>query len=248
MDNLLYVAMTGAKENFNSLAVRGNNLANASTTGFKADFEQARSMQAFGEGLPTRVFSLAEKPGQNMVNGAINTTGRDLDVAINGDGFIAVTDSNGAEAYTRDGSLIIDQNGNLKTTSGRSVLDVNGVAINIQMPVQKIFINQDGTVAGIPEGMESSNIEEFAQIKLVKPSISDVYKGDDGLFRRKDGVKALEDPTVRLENGALEMSNVNVADEMINMIRIEKMFTTQVKLMKTAEEMDQQANNLLRLS
>ena len=146
MDNLLYVAMTGAKENFNSLAVRGNNLANASTTGFKADFEQARSMQAFGEGLPTRVFSLAEKPGQNMVNGAINTTGRDLDVAINGDGFIAVTDSTGAEAYTRDGSLIIDQNGNLKTTSGRSVLDVNGVAINIQMPVQKIFINQDGTL------------------------------------------------------------------------------------------------------
>ena len=130
MDNLLYVAMTGAKENFNSLAVRGNNLANASTTGFKADFEQARSMQA---------------------------------LAINGDGFIAVTDSTGAEAYTRDGSLIIDQDGNLKTTSGRSVLDVNGEAINIQMPVQKIFINQDGTVAGIPEGMESSNIEEFAQ-------------------------------------------------------------------------------------
>ena len=245
MDNLLYVAMTGAKENFNSLAVRGNNLANASTTGFKADFEQARSMQAFGEGLPTRVFSLTEKPGlptrvfsltekpgQNMVNGAINTTGRDLDVAINGDGFIAVTDSTGAEAYTRDGSLIIDQNGNLKTTSGRSVLDVNGVAINIQMPVQKIFINQDGTVAGIPEGMESSNIEEFAQIKLVKPSIRDVYKGDDGLFRRKDGVKALEDPTVRLENGALEGSNVNAAEEMINVIRLQRMFTTQVNLMR----------------
>ena len=109
-------------------------------------------------------------------------------------------------------------------------MGVNGSPINIPMPVQKIFINQDGTVAGIPEGMESSNIEEFAQIKLVKPSIRDVYKGEDGLFRRKDGVKALEDPTVRLENGALEMSNVNVADEMINMIRIEKMFTTQVKL------------------
>lgn len=248
MDNLLYVAMTGAKENFNSLAIRGNNLANASTTGFKADFEQARAMQAYGEGLPTRVFALTERPGQNMVNGAINTTGRDLDVAINGDGFLTVRDSNGGEAYTRDGSLFIDQNGNLKTTGGRSVLGVNGSPINIPMPVQKIFINQDGTVAGIPEGMESSNIEEFAQIKLVKPSIRDVYKGEDGLFRRKDGVKALEDPTVRLENGALEMSNVNVADEMINMIRIEKMFTTQVKLMKTAEEMDQQANNLLRLS
>ena len=142
----------------------------------------------------------------------------------------------------------IDQDGNLKTTSGRSVLDVNGEAINIQMPVQKIFINQDGTVAGIPEGMESSNIEEFAQIKLVKPSIRDVYKGDDGLFRRKDGVKALEDPTVRLENGALEGSNVNAAEEMINVIRLQRMFTTQVKLMKTAEEMDQQSNNLMRIS
>lgn len=248
MDNLLYVAMTGAKENFNSLAVRGNNLANASTTGFKADFEQARAMQAFGEGLPTRVFSLTERPGQNMINGAINTTDRDLDVAINGDGFLTVIDAKGQEAYTRDGSLVIDQDGNLTTSGGRKVLDVNGQAVNIQMPVQKIFINQDGTVAGIPEGMESNNIEEFAQIKLVKPSIKDVYKGDDGLYRRTDGQKALEDPTVRLENGALEASNVNVADEMVNMIRLQRMFTTQVKLMKTAEEMDQQSNNLMRLS
>lgn len=248
MDNLLYVAMTGAKENFNSLAVRSNNLANASTTGFKADFEQARSMQAYGEGLPTRVFSLTERPGQNMINGSINTTGRELDVAINGDGFISVIDSHGKEAYTRDGSLMIDPDGYLTTTGGRRVLDVNGEAVNIQMPVQKIFINQDGTLAGIPEGMESNNIEEFAQIKLVKPSIRDVYKGDDGLFRRKDGQNALEDPTVRLENGALEMSNVNVAEEMVNLIRLQKMFTTQVKLMKTAEEMDQQSNNLLRLS
>ena len=70
----------------------------------------------------------------------------------------------------------------------------------------------------------------------------------DGLFRRKDGVKALEDPTVRLENGALEASNVNAAEEMINVIRLQRMFTTQVKLMKTAEEMDQQSNNLMRIS
>lgn len=248
MDNVLYVAMTGAKETFNSLAIRGNNLANANTIGFKSDFEQARAMQAYGEGYATRVFSLAERPGQDMSSGSLNATGRDLDVAIKGEGFISVIDSNGNEAYTRDGSLVIDRDGYLLTGSGQKVLDINGEAVNIPMPVQKIQINADGTVAGIPEGMEPNNIEEFAQIKLVKPSIKEIYKGYDGLFRRKDGQNALEDPTVVLTNGALENSNVNVAEEMANMIRLQRQFDAQVKLMKTAEEMDQNNNNLLRLA
>ncbi len=248
MDNLLYVAMTGAKENFNSLAIRSNNLANASTVGFKADFEQARAMQAYGEGLPTRVFSLTERPGQNFSQGSISTTGRDLDVAIKGDGFLAVQDRQGTEAYTRGGSLMIDEEGILRTSAGLAVMDISGNPVNIPMPVQSLSINADGTIQGVPEGMEPNNIEEFAQIKLTNPSIRDIYKGQDGLYRRNDGQQALEDPTVNLVNGAVEASNVNVAEEMANLIRLQRQFEANVKLMKTAEDCDQSSNNLLRLS
>ncbi len=248
MDNLLYISMTGAKENFNALAVRANNLANASTIGFKADYEQARAMQAYGEGLPSRVFSLTERPGHDMSHGAITVTNRDLDVAIKGDGFIAVLDRDGKEAYTRAGSLRIDDEGILRTENGLRVAGMGGEEISIPMPAQKVFINADGTVAGVPEGENSSTIEEFSQIKLVNPEIRSLVKGRDGLFRRTDGMPALEDPTVQLEGGMLEMSNVNVAAEMTNLIRLQRQFDANVKLMKTAEDIDQSANNLLRLS
>ena len=168
MDTLLYIAPSGATESMNALAVRSNNLATASTIGFKADFENARAMQAYGEGLPTRVFSMAEEPGQNMSSGAIETTGRELDVAVKGDGWIAVEDSDGNEAYTRMGSLVLDQDGTLRTSDGRAVLDDSGE--HIELPaLSKIDINQDGTVGGRPDGEGSEVFEEYQRIKLVNP-------------------------------------------------------------------------------
>ena len=245
MDNLLYIAMSGAKENMNALAVRSNNLANASTIGFKADFENARAMQAYGEGLPTRVFSMAEEPGQNMSSGAIETTGRELDVAVKGDGWIAVEDSNGNEAYTRMGSLVLDQDGTLRTSDGRAVLDESGD--HIELPaLTKVEINQDGTVGGRPEGEGSEVFEEYQRIKLVNPDRTAMYRGTDGLFRLKSGGTAEQSDDVRLINGALESSNVNVVDEMTSLIRIQRQYDMQVKLMSTAKEMDESQNQLLR--
>ena len=245
MDNLLYIAMSGAKENMNALAVRSNNLANASTIGFKADFENARAMQAYGEGLPTRVFSMAEEPGQNMSSGAIETTGRELDVAVKGDGWIAVEDSDGNEAYTRMGSLVLDQDGTLRTSDGRAVLDDSGE--HIELPaLSKIEINQDGTVGGRPDGEGSEVFEEYQRIKLVNPAKTAMYRGTDGLFRMKSGATAEESDSVRLINGALESSNVNVVDEMTSLIRIQRQYDMQVKLMSTAKEMDESQNQLLR--
>ena len=245
MDNLLYIAMSGAKEHMNALAVRSNNLANASTIGFKADFENARAMQAYGEGLPTRVFSMAEEPGQNMSSGAIETTGRELDVAVKGDGWIAVEDSDGNEAYTRMGSLVLDQDGTLRTSDGRAVLDDSGE--HIELPaLSKIEINQDGTVGGRPDGEGSEVFEEYQRIKLVNPEKTAMYRGTDGLFRMKSGATAEESDSVRLINGALESSNVNVVDEMTSLIRIQRQYDMQVKLMSTAKEMDESQNQLLR--
>ena len=245
MDNLLYIAMSGAKENMNALAVRSNNLANASTIGFKADFENARAMQAYGEGLPTRVFSMAEEPGQNMSSGAIETTGRELDVAVKGDGWIAVEDSDGNEAYTRMGSLVLDQDGTLRTSDGRAVLDDSGE--HIELPaLSKIEINQDGTVGGRPDGEGSEVFEEYQRIKLVNPEKTAMYRGTDGLFRLKSGATAGESDSVRLINGALESSNVNVVDERTSLIRIQRQYDMQVKMMSTAKEMDESQNQLLR--
>ena len=245
MDKLLWVAMSGAKENFNSLAVRSNNLANASTTGFKADFENSRAMSVFANAYPTRAFAMVERPGYNMDDGALETTGRALDLAIKGSGMFAVSDKQGQEAYTRFGSLKIDENGVLKTSNGLDVLDEDGTQIVLPMPLEDVAINTDGVITGRPQGADRNVIEVYQRIKLVNEDIKNIEKGYDGLFRRIDGMQIAQDPTIRVESGALEASNVNPVEELTSLIRIQRQYDTQVKLMETASQMDQTQNNLM---
>ena len=246
MDHLLYIAMSGAKENMNSIAVRSNNLANTSTVGFKADFEQARSMQAFGDGLPTRVFSLTERPGQNFDGGAIIMTERELDVAVQGDGWIAVQARDGSEAYTRGGNLQINAQGMLETSSGLPVIG-DGGPIQLPVPLAKVEIGIDGTISVLPQGAPANAVVEAGRIKLVKPLNTELEKGNDGLFRRKDGQLAEANVEVTLLNGAIEGSNVNAVGEMTYLISLQRQFELQVKMMKSAEDMDTQQNQLLRM-
>lgn len=246
MDHLLYIAMSGAKENMNSIAVRSNNLANTSTVGFKADFEQARSMQAFGDGLPTRVFSLTERPGQNFDGGAIIMTERELDVAVQGDGWIAVQSRDGSEAYTRGGNLQINAQGMLETSSGLPVIG-DGGPIQLPVPLAKVEIGIDGTISVLPQGAPANAVVEAGRIKLVKPLNTELEKGTDGLFRRKDGQLAEANVEVTLLNGAIEGSNVNAVGEMTYLISLQRQFELQVKMMKSAEDMDTQQNQLLRM-
>lgn len=252
MDKMLYIAMSGAKENFHGIAIHGNNLANASTTGFKADLEQARAMEVLGDGHRSRVFSMTERPGYNLEAGALTTTGRDLDIAVNGEGYIAITDSNGNEAYTRNGSLNIDVDGILRTDRGQAVLDQNGAEIVLPIPLRAVSINADGVISGTPEGAEANVVEEFGQIKLVTIPRENVEKGTDGLFRNKDKLTGRYlDPGinefVQLKSGALENSNVNVVGEMTNLIRLQRQFDMHMKMMETAKEMDESQTMLLRM-
>ena len=245
MDKMLYIAMSGAKQNMQALSINANNLANAKTTGFKADLAQARSMQVFGEGMPTRVFSQTERASQNFDSGPLLTTNRDLDIAIEGEGFFAVQSKDGTEAYTRDGHLRITEEGTLETTDGEAVIgDVGPIFLNL--PVSNIQIGRDGTITAQPEGAPASVQEEVGRIKLVNPNFRLMEKGHDGLFRRKDG--ALEDPSVdvKVQNGMLESSNVNPITEMTAMIALQRQFEMQMKLMKTAEEIDSASSSLLR--
>jgi flagellar basal-body rod protein FlgF len=246
MDHLLYIAMSGAKENMNAIAVRSNNLANANTNGFKADLEQARAMQAFGDGLPSRVFSMTETPSQNFDAGELKITENELDVAIQGDGWIAVQDANGNEAYTRAGNLKLTETGQLQTASGLAVMSEDG-PVELPVPLAKIDISQDGGIQVLPQGAPATAIAEVARIKLVKPDHADMVKGNDGLFRRKDGQVAEVDATVNLLSGAVEGSNVNAVGEMTYLISLQRQFELQVKMMKTAEDMDRQHNQVLRI-
>jgi flagellar basal-body rod protein FlgF len=245
MDKMLYIAMSGAKQNMRALAVNANNLANAKTTGFKADMAQARAMQAFGEGMPSRVFAMTEKASQNFDSGTLQTTGRNLDVAVAGDGWIAVQAADGREAFTRDGHLSITENGNLQTPNGDLVMGEAGPII-LPLPVNNIQISRDGTIMVQPEGAPSTVQEEVGRIKLVNPDGRNIERGNDGLFRRKDGEQAVADVSVVVNGGALEASNVNPVGEMTKMIALQRQFEMQLKLMKTAEEIDAASASLLK--
>ena len=245
MDKLLYIAMSGAKQNMQALSVNANNLANAKTTGFKADLAQARSMQAFGEGQPSRVFTMTERASQNFDSGSILHTGRSLDMAIEGEGFFAVQAEDGQEAYTRGGHFRLTETGALETNDGELVIGENG-PITLPLPVNNIQISRDGTIMVQPEGAPSSVQEEVGRIKLVNPDTRLIDKGNDGLFRAKNGGQLIADINVNVLGGALESSNVNPINEMTDMIALQRQFEMQLKMMKTAEEIDSSASSLLR--
>lgn len=245
MDKLLYIAMSGAKQNMHALSVNANNLANAKTTGFKADMAQARSMQAFGEGMPSRVFAMLEKSSQNFDSGSLMQTSRDLDLAIQGPGWFAVQAEDGTEGYTRNGQFRMNEEGALETAEGELVMGEGG-PLFIPLPVNNIHISKDGTIMVQPEGAPSSVKEEVGRIKMVNPRVQELTKSSDGLFRRKDGLNEAADINVKVENGMLESSNVNPIGEMTAMISLQRQFEMQLKLMKTAEEIDASSASLLR--
>lgn len=248
MDRSLYLAMSGAKQDMYGMQLHANNLANVRTTGFRADLEQARSMQAYGEGLPSRVFAMTERPGQDFSQGSVITTGRDLDVTIEGDGWLAVQDPTGQEAYTRAGHLKIDQTGMLQNTNGNLMVGENGGPIFIPLPISKIEVGSDGTISVLPQGAPPEAMEVVDRLKLVRPDNSDLYKDVNGLFKPKNPDLVIDaDAGVTLLSGALEGSNVNAVGEMTSMIDLQRHFEMQVKLMKTAEEMDAASSSLLRL-
>lgn len=247
MDRMLYIAMSGAKENLNATAIRGNNLANAKTDGFKADIEQARAMQAFGEGLPTRVFSITESPAQDFSAGSLVTTGRNLDVAVQGEGWLVVQSADGSEALTRSGSLKIDPAGMLTTGPGQPVMGDQG-PIFLPLPVNKVAIADDGTISVRPQGAPANVLEDVGRMRLVNPDRRDLAKGPDGLFRDKTQAPFENDPAVKVASGMVEGSNVNAVSEMVDLISLQRQFDMQVKMMKTAEELDSSSDTLLRIS
>lgn len=245
MDRMLYVAMTGAKQTLVAQAANSHNLSNANTAGFRSDLMQFRSMPLFGPGLASRVFGMAERPGVDLTPGTIQDTGRDLDVAVSSDGFIAVQAPDGSEAYTRAGDLRVDSNGLLETGAGFPVLG-NGGPIAIP-PAAKIEIGGDGTISVRPLGGSGATLAEIDRIKLVRPDLKNVTKDEYGLLRLREGGELEADASVQLESGRLETSNVNPVDAMVRMIQLSRQFEMQVQMMKTAGENESMAAQMMRL-
>lgn len=235
MDRSLYIAMSGAKQTLLAQTVNANNLANTQTTGFKSDLEQFRSRPVVGAGFPTRVYAMNEKPGLDLSTGGMQTTGGELDVAINGEGYFAVQGADGKEAYTRAGDLHVTPEGLLQTGAGLQVLGQGG-PITIQ-PAEKLTIGSDGTISIIPLGSGNATTQvEVGRIKLVKLEAGNLEKSTDGLLHAKDGKPVEASADVRLAQGVLEGSNVNAISAMVDMIALARNFELQTKVMKSVDE------------
>ncbi len=245
MDRMLYVALGGARQTLRAQAVVANNLANVSTPGFKAEMQRIVDLPLQGPGYPSRVYARDQGLGADFSPGARMATGRDLDVMIDGDGFIAVQAPDGTEAYTRAGNLRVTANGQLLTGAGYPVLG-NGGPIALP-PFEKLEVGADGTVSIRPVGQEATTLAVVDRIKLVRPEAAGLSRTAEGLFSPMDGSVAPADAEVRLVAGALEGSNVNAVGALVDMIEISRRFEMQVKMLKAAEDNDAAATQLLRL-
>jgi len=246
MDRMLYISMNAAQQTMLAQATNSNNLANANTIGFRQDFEQFRSQPVFGEGLPTRVYSMSERPATDYEQGSTQTTGRDLDISIQGDGFLAVQGKDGREGYTRSGDLQVTSLGQLVTGTGLTVMGEGGpIAIP---PAQEIEIGIDGTVSIRPVGSASNELAILDRIKLVKPELNTVFKDSDGLIRMRDGSSAPLDATVKVASGTVESSNVNTVGALVSMIELQRQYEMQVKMMKSADDNGAASARLLQFN
>ena len=244
MDRFLYVAMSGAKETMRAQTANNHNLANASTTGFRADLSAFQTRNVQGSGYASRAYATNTTTGWDASEGSLVSTGRDLDVGVQGAGWLAVQGSDGKEAYTRAGDLRVDANGMLMTGTG---LPVMGDAGPLSVPPNaSIQVASDGTVSIVPLGQGPETAATVGRIKLVNPDPASLTRGSDGLFRTVDGSDAPADANVKLASGVLESSNVNVADAMVNMIELARHFDLQVKAMRTAEENGAASAQLLK--
>ncbi len=246
MDRSLYIAMSGAKQTLQAQTVNANNLANTQTTGFKSDLEQFRSRPLTGAGFPTRVYAMNEKPWLDLATGAMQTTGGDLDVAINGEGYFAVQGADGKEAYTRAGDLRVTTEGLLKTGAGLQIIGEDG-PITIP-PSEKLTIGSDGTISIIPLGSGNATTQvQVGRIKMVKLEPDNIEKSTDGLLHAKDGKPVAASADVSLAQGVLEGSNVNALTAMVDMIELARNFELQTKVMKSVDDNSAASAKLMQM-
>jgi flagellar basal-body rod protein FlgF len=246
MDRMIYVAMTGARQAMQSQAGASHNVANVATVGFRAVQERLTAAPVAGSGLQTRVNAVGLPGGLNSRSGTIQPTGRDLDIAIQGDGWLAVQDAGGREVYTRAGNLRINASGLLETAAGQLVLGTGG-PITIP-PYQSLYIGAEGQVSIVGAGQQAQALAEVGRLKLVTLDNERLAARGDGLYALPDDETAAADASVRIASGQLESSNVNATEALVQMIELNRNYEMQVRAMNAAEQADTTAARLLRIN
>jgi flagellar basal-body rod protein FlgF len=244
LDRFIYTAMTGAKAAAERQQVLSNNLANVSTPGFRAELSTFRAVPVRGDGASTRVFALEATSGHDAKAGSVQITGRALDVAAQGDAWFAVQGLDGTEAYTRAGSLQVNAEGTLVNASGLPMLGDGGPIV---VPVNAMVdIGADGTV-NARVGNEPGQV--VGRLKMVVPDADNpIKRSGDGLFRGPQGDPLPASEVARLQDGALEGSNVNPVEAMVGMIAAARQFEVQMRMLQNGEGNDRSASQLLGTS
>jgi flagellar basal-body rod protein FlgF len=245
MDRLAYASVSAMRTAMARQTATANNLANANTVGFRADMSAASALWEKGAGLNSRALSSEETVAADMRGGAISETGRNLDVALQNDALLAVQADDGEEAYTRRGDLKVTETGLLINGDGTPVLGEGG-PITLP-PHDSLTIDAQGVISIVPEGGDPKAPQEVDRLKLASPAGSRIVKGMDGLFRVRGGGALPSDPDAKLVSGALEGSNVNTSQALVEMIEASRAWETQVKMLATAKDIDTDAAQLMRL-
>jgi len=245
VDHFVYIAASGAREAMLAQAVNANNLANASTVGFRRDLVEAQTLYLRGAGEQTRAYNVVEGTGTDFRQGAIEQTGRDLDIAINGPGWFAVEARGGGEALTRRGDFRVDEFGQLVNGAGETLIgDAGPIALP---PFSSLSVGDDGTISLIPLGEQPNAVAALDRIKLVNPPEDGISKNQYGELQVEGGLPLAPSAEVRLITGALEASNVNTVSAMVHMIELSRQFEQYMKLAKVGEDIDTSSSSLMRL-
>jgi len=245
MDNMIYVAMSGARETMRAQTVVSHNVANISTVGFRAMQLSLQSAPIPGQGFDSRINAVSGPEGWDSASGSMIDTGQELDVAIQGDGWLAVQTDDGSEAYTRAGSLRVNASRMLETSSGQLVLG-NGGPISLPQ-YQTIDIGYDGQISIVPTGQNPDTVVDVDRLKLVNPPVGELVPAGNGLFRMATGEEVFADPTVRVNNEQLEDSNVNPSAVLVQMIELSRHYEMQIRAMTVADENDEAASRLMQM-
>lgn len=244
MDHLIYTAMSGANASAHRQAVLSNNLANASTNGFRAELSTFRAVPVRGDGAPTRVLALEATAGHLDTPGSAQRTGRSLDAMTTGNSWFAVQGLDGTESYTRSGSFEVSPEGTLLTSSGLTVLSDGGSPISVPTGAE-VAIGFDGNLSAKVGNQPPAGV---GRLKLVTPTAdAPLKRGTDGLFRATSGDPLPNDTNARVSVGVLEGSNVNAIETMVGMIQTARQFETQMRLIQTAESNERSADKLLSM-
>ena len=245
MDGFIHVAAAGAKEVMLQQAINAHNLANAPTVAFKADIAQAESIYVKGAGQETRAFNRTTEVGTDFSQGSLQQTGNELDIAVNGQGWIAVQAPGGGEGLTRRGDLRIDEFGQLLNGAGEAIIGESGpIALP---PFSSLSIAPDGTLSIVPLGEAPNTVAIMDRIKLVNPPVENLRKTESGLVQTVDGLPSVADGSLRITTGSLEASNVNATEAMVKMIELSRTFEQFMRMVSVGEEIDTSSASLMRI-